>query len=224
MKVFKLLFIASILSMCAAVLSAQTDTTYIRKYNYCLTLSPGLVYKDFKVSFDTDFSKPVFFQNRSFGLKVRLKYKWLGLYYTFPLASLDEVRGANSRHFGGTLSIYRPKYLLRLGMRRFNGFTNQENNPSLSDLFLENMRMWHNTLDYIYVISNQQYSLRSAFKFSARQLRSKGSLLFSSQLTYQNIAADSISLAVSADGTNLLDKYQNWKLGLGSGLCLYLCK
>lgn len=198
---------------------AQIDSAFIKKYYYRVTFNPGIVYKDFKVSFDTDHSSPVFFQNSSFGTKLRLKYKWISFYYTIPLAGANVSAGANPKHFGGTLSLYRTKYVLRLGLRRFKGFTdlNGAGNATEAGTFLNDMRMWYNVIDFTYVLSNRRYSLRSAFKFSARQLQSKGSILLTSQWNYQNLEADSLMLPVSANDTYHLDNYKNLKFGFGGG-------
>ncbi len=201
------------------VMQAQTDSAFIKKYYYRVTVNPGIVYKDFKVSFDTDHSSPVFFQNSSFGAKLRLKYKWVSFYYTIPLAGANVPAGANPRHFGGTLSLFRNKYVLRLGLRRFKGFTdlNGAGNETEAGTFINDMRMWYNLIDFTYILSNRRYSLRSAFKFSARQLKSKGSFLLNTQWNYQNLEADSLTIPISASDTYHLDNYKNLKIGIGGG-------
>lgn len=203
----------------ANLAQAQLDSSYIKKYNYRIIFNPGIIYKDFKVSFDTDFSAPVFFQNASFGFKLRLKYKWIGLYYTIPIASTNAPQGANPKHFGGTLSLYRTKYLLRIGLRRFKGFTSLDalNNGQSQEAFFDDMRMWYNEIDFTYILSNRRYSLRSAFKFSGRQLKSKGSFLLTSQWNYQNFTTDSLALLLSPTEALTLEAYQNFRLGFGGG-------
>ena len=203
----------------ALALPAQTDSSYIKKYYYRVTFNPGIVYKDFQVSFDTDQSSPVFFQNSSFGTKLRLKYRWLSFYYTIPLAGVNVPPGANPKHFGGTLSIFRSKYLLRVGLRRFKGFKdlNGVGEGIEAGTFLNDMRMWYSLIDFTYILSNRRYSLRSAFKFSARQLKSKGSFLLTSQWNYQNLEADSLSLPITTNDIYHLNNFKNLKLILGGG-------
>lgn len=205
-----------LLLICVYPANAQStkDTAYIESFSSKLIISSRLFVKDYQINFQSDVAGKLRFQNANLNAGLRIKYKKLGLSLSFPLTALHAPTDGEPKHLGVALNFYEPRFFLRAGLRRFNGFTQLATEPNR---FREDMHMWHGIARGFYVFNYPRYSLRSTFKLSERQKKSQGSWLLSGLLSTQILKADSLVIPTIVDRSLVLDGYKNFKAGIGGG-------
>lgn len=190
------------------------DTAYIESFSHRLIISTRFFAKDYQINLQPIAGRTLRFQNANLNTGIRIKYKKLGVSFSLPVRALHAPAGSKAKHLGVALNFYEPRFFLRAGVRRFEGFT-QIDPPS--DLYRSDMRMWHGLVRGFYVFNYPRYSLRSTFKLSERQKQSQGSWLAGGLLSNQHLRADSLIIPVLENTKHSLKGYESFKLGIGGG-------
>ncbi|MEM1328324.1 MAG: DUF4421 family protein [Bacteroidota bacterium] len=194
-----------------AILFAQLDTIYIKPLPNTKVVSVHSLLRQFRLSFSSPNSEPVFFENYNLALGVRLKYKKIGLSFAVPVARLEDKSLGDSKAYVVGFGLYPKSFFVQGDMRYIQGLYDFRDNR-----FREDMRAVYASFFGLHLFNADRLSLRSAFNLVNRQQRSAGSWLVSSVLEYQYFRTDSLALFAERNPLSIT-QYNSYKLGLGGG-------
>lgn len=80
---------------------------------------------------------------------------------------------------------------LDLVAQNYDGFYRTYNNSTVPDIIRPDVSTWNTGANGIYIFNKKKYSIRAAYNFSERQLRSGGSFLLSGTINKFSLRADS---------------------------------
>lgn len=204
-----IVFIISILSL--NISFAQIDTNHIQVLPDTKVVGLHTNLRLFQLSFNSEETEPIYFQNYNLAIGIRLKYKKIGLSFSVPIRSFQGDNLGESKAYGLGFGIYPNSFFVQGDMRYIKGLSNLN-----QARFRADMKAIYANLHTVYLFNSERFSLRSAFKMVNRQKRSAGSFLATATLEYQQLVTDSIRLQLSEQDF-LLKRYNAYKFGLGGG-------
>lgn len=197
-----LLFVTTffLFHLCLAVPSDSARERYIRRFPDYFFIWP--VVKQRSTSFDIEnlpskTEKLSYKPNGNYGLGWGMYIFEIGFEVTFsvqPKSSTQYLYG-NSRVSDLQANILGKNWGLDLFTQNYNGFYRSDKNvavpPNTPYPQRPDISTWNTGLNGIYLFNKNKYSIRAAYNFSERQLKSGGSFLLSGTLNTFSLRADS---------------------------------
>lgn len=179
-----------IISLFAIVLFAQDapDNEFVRQYYTKLQLSTSFQYQNSLIRLRQDEQSPFSFKQHGWSIGFRSQFKNWGIGLSLPLG-LGKDKENPSSNFAIRLQLFPKQLLIDAGIQRHKGF-HQLDVVELEDAFRSDIRLLHLYFYPIYTLSNQEYSLKSSFLMTDRQLQSNGSILLGLLSDYLSLKAD----------------------------------
>ena len=199
-------------------LHSQTDSAYIQITTDSRSAALLSTLKNYKVSFSTEFSEKVTFQNANLGPGIELRYKTFGGSLSLPLFSLKASEHGSPTSLGLGFNLFPLAFFIQGEARYMKGFDNL--NALVNGggpVFRQNDEMIYGNMISMFVLNSKQFSLRSALKFINIQKRSAGSLLFVIPVSYQSYRTDNLNLPLPSQPNFTLDLYRSFILGVNLG-------
>lgn len=172
----------------------QTDSTYIKGFDYKFTFSTYLL-KDFislTQSYGKD-SRVTLYPNNPINLGVgfSIKNTVLNISYGYGLKFLRDSEYGKTSAFDLQLHNYGRKYVLDIYIQRYKGFYERKYNRKGNIRIYPNIKIRHYGALGQYIFNHKRFSYKAAFDQDERQLKSAGSWLLGGNIFKSTLRSDS---------------------------------
>ena len=179
--------------------SDSIRSKYIQRFPDYFFLWP--VVKQRSTSFDvksqTTGQKLTYKPNGDYGLGFGMYIFEIGFELTFSIAPKPSSQAifGHSKSSDLQLNVLRKSFGLDLFTQHYSGFYRTDSNnpvpPGMPYPERPDISVWNTGINGVYIFNKNKYSLRAAYNFSERQLRSGGSFILSGTVNTFNLRADS---------------------------------
>lgn len=205
----------------------RTDSNYIADYKELLTARVFLLYEDATFVIIPGSAKEIsYYPNVSGRIGLAGFYKWFGL----GLSLGNSILRRSTTTYGKTsvldlrINFYGRSAAGELYLQNLKGFYIQDTKDPFGNFYkIPDMRFFSIGLTGYWILNRERFSIRSAFIQNERQLKSAGSFMVRTSISYFKLSSDNgivppdLASAYSIDNKFLISGGEFYSLGLAPG-------
>jgi hypothetical protein len=179
------------------------DTNYIVDYSDRITLKTFGILKSNQIGHYDNFTRRFIYYrpNETFDIGFGLVYEWLGfdIAFNFPFINNDNERFGETSKIDIQTNFYLRRFVIDLEIQKYQGYYGSNAHKYIESFDIRNsvypirpdMSTFNHAINAVYVFNPHKFSYRATFLYNERQIKSAGSLLAGSYLSYFKMNADS---------------------------------